>query len=120
MTDRAFALDITTRDANGDAMWHARGDNAAEFAYNVAELIRMQPHLAGFVSNTGRGIAPAPQGSRDMTPTAITARAAEVEPVCPEHGEARPSKFGGVYCTSANGDGTFCPWKVGKKKATAA
>ena len=33
------------------------------------------------------------------------------EDVCPEHGIAAASKFGGLYCPTKLEDGSWCPWR---------
>lgn len=119
--ERNFSVDISIKDELGNsAMWHARADTGMDFAAKVAELVAMQPQLRTFVYDR-RGIAPSPDGSKDMQPAAVAARAAQLDtsPVCPEHGAASPSKFGGVYCSQGNGDGTFCKWTYSKKARAA-
>lgn len=41
-------------------------------------------------------------------------------PTCPDHGLARPSKRGGLYCPGVTADGAYCPWTFKPAKAKAA
>lgn len=121
MTEHNFAVDFSIRDeAGGSVMWHARADTAAEFALHVAELVAQQPQLRGFVNTRGAQTEPrgvqhgSGHGPDKQDPAA---------PVCPEHGQAKPSSFGGVYCTARLDDDSFCRWTFGKpagKNARAA
>lgn len=38
-------------------------------------------------------------------------------PTCPDHGLARPSQRGGLYCPGITADGAYCPWTFKPAKA---
>ena len=38
------------------------------------------------------------------------AKSSAAETECPDHGRAKPSKFGGLYCTASLPSGGHCKW----------
>ena len=92
-----------------DCMFTVRSDDATEFFTKVKALLDWLPRH-GFEPTRTR---PNSNGNGAPPPTtdAPAAQNGNV-PVCQYHGEMKPSKFGGWYCSAKMADGSYCQEKA--------
>lgn len=116
-----FSLDVEVNAEGARLMLHVRGENAADFARNIADARRI---ANGPFSGALSTLDPSAIEHLDINAPATPAptHAPPSAPgsgwTCPEHGQAKPSKFGGaLYCPAKVDAETFCKRKEELRKS---
>jgi hypothetical protein len=109
MTEAPLSYTIKVHDKDGfDEMFTVRGDDPADYFKRITALKKW------LISNGYTPTAPrrsCSNGSAASQPQGDNGNGNAPAPACQYHGPMKPSKYGGYYCPSKMGDGSYCKEK---------
>ncbi len=104
MNEAKLSYTIKALDPQGwDEMFTVRNEDPAEYFKRISALKKWLKEN-GYTPTSARGASSATNGN--------ATNAADDAPLCQYHGPMKPSNYGGYFCPSKMGDGSYCKSKT--------